>query len=288
MDGSTCRSCTARDIAAVRKLDQQGQRIVLMELQGSLFFGTAEQLAERMQDLPSPVSFVILDLHWVRQVDNSGAQMLADISALLSRRDCRLYLCALKPEVRLRWSRRLAQSGCKLFADRDEALSAAEDALLGSSGLKFQSRLRLEETVLARGLSPREITFLQAFLVEGSLQTSGYLFRLGDAGASLLVASDRNVEIMLPLADGRRRRIASVAPGVAFGEMAVLDAQARSADAWVDGPVHYWALSRSGLEALGAAHPAIAFRLLANLGLELSGRLRATTRELRLANQQDD
>jgi CRP-like cAMP-binding protein/anti-anti-sigma regulatory factor len=288
MDGSACRSCTARDIAAVRRLDAEGERIVLMELQGSLFFGTAEQLAERVQQLPAQVRFLILDLHWLRQVDNSGAQMLADISAMLARRGCRLYLCSMKGEVQERWSRRLADSNCRLFADRDQAMSAAEDALLGSAGVSPRPDLKLQDTVLARGLSPRETAFLQAYLSEGALQEAGYLFRLGDAGACLMVASNRSVEILLPVDDGRRRRIASVAPGVAFGEMAVLDAQPRSADAWVDGPVHYWALSRAGLEALGAAHPSIAFRLLANLGLELSARLRATTRELRIANQQDD
>lgn len=288
LDGLACRSCTARDIHATRSLEQQAECIVLMELQGSLFFGTAEQLAERMQALSAGVRFVILDFEWLRQVDNSGAQMLAEMSAMLAKQDCRLFLSAFKGDVRERLPRRLAACGnCRIFSDRDQALSAAEDSLLGSAGVRAPDCLLLEETVLARGLSVREVAFLEAFLMPGHRERAGYLFRLGEEGASLMVAANRSVEILLPLPDGRQRRIASVAPGVAFGEMAVLDARPRSADAWVDGPVDYWALSRAGLEALGAAHPAIAFRLLANLGLELSGRLRATTRELRMANQQE-
>lgn len=288
MDAGSCRSCTARDIRALRSLDQQSACIQLMELQGSLFFGTAEQLAERMQQLPPRAKFVILDFEWLRQVDNSGAQMLAELSLMLDKQGRRLFLCALKGEVKERLPQRLAEiRNCRIFSDRDQALSAAEDSLLGHSGVLNKVNLRLEDTVLARGLSSREITFLQSYLSAGHRDRAGYLFRLGEQGDSLLVAVNRSVEILLPLPDGRQRRIASVAPGVAFGEMAVLDAQPRSADAWVDGPVDYWALSRSGLEALGAAHPSIAFRLLANLGLELSGRLRATTRELRMANQQE-
>ena len=286
IDGRTCRSCTVRSSAADRSLFEQGERLLLLELQGVLFFGTAEQLAARLQSLPPRVQYVVLELEHLSYVDSSGAHLLSEMALMLLAQGRSLLLCGARPALQgILRSRLPMTAGLSWHADRDQALLTVETILLEEAGCKAQpARLTLAQTVLARGLSARETDFLSAFVKHGKLERAGILFRCGDEGDSLLVSADRHVDIVLSLPDGRRRRICSVAPGVPFGEMALLEQQCRSADAQVDGPVHYWELTRQGLLALGAAHPSIAFRVLTNLGIELSARLRSTTRELRLAH----
>jgi sulfate permease, SulP family len=64
-------------------------------------------------------------------------------------------------------------------------------------------------------------------------------------------------------------RLATFATGTMFGELALLDAGARSAT-----------LTTSDFAAMAAKFPGVAVRLLAAVGRELSGRLRTANRTI--------
>jgi CRP-like cAMP-binding protein len=61
----------------------------------------------------------------------------------------------------------------------------------------------------------------------------------------------------------------------------MLDGSKRSATAIAAEDAVVYSLSRATLDALAASHPALANKLLLNLGRHLSGRLRQTTDALR-------
>ena len=65
-----------------------------------------------------------------------------------------------------------------------------------------------------------------------------------------------------------------------FGEVALLDQEARSATVEADEDLVCYVLTRSSFEKLTADHSAIAIKLLTNLGRELSGRLRRANRTI--------
>ncbi len=73
----------------------------------------------------------------------------------------------------------------------------------------------------------------------------------------------------------------SYAPGVAFGEIGLLEGRARSADAIAEDDALVLELSRAHYERLAAEHPALHAKLLRNLGTLLASRVRALTDELR-------
>jgi len=64
------------------------------------------------------------------------------------------------------------------------------------------------------------------------------------------------------------------APGTAFGELAILDRGKRSASVIAEEDLVCYVLSEEAFTALSAEAPGAAIKLLANLGRELSGRLR--------------
>jgi glutaminase len=84
-----------------------------------------------------------------------------------------------------------------------------------------------------------------------------------------------SVCIRLP-EQGRDARIATLGPGVTFGEMAILSGEgnARSADVRADVPIACYRLAVDRWEALGRNYPDIALVLFRNLARELSDRLR--------------
>ena len=83
------------------------------------------------------------------------------------------------------------------------------------------------------------------------------------------------------LAEGRR--LVSYAPGVVFGEMALLAGMARSADAIAEADAIVLELPRQQYDRLMAEHPALLGKLLLNISLLLASRVRALSDELRAA-----
>jgi glutaminase len=79
----------------------------------------------------------------------------------------------------------------------------------------------------------------------------------------------------------RRQRLSTISPGLAFGELALLDGGTRSADVIADEPTRCYVLPIAELQALGKNHPAIENKLIFNIARELSSRLRQADEEIR-------
>ena len=71
------------------------------------------------------------------------------------------------------------------------------------------------------------------------------------------------------------------APGTVFGELAILDAGPRSATVTADTELVCYGFNEGDFATLSARAPAVAIKLLAALGRELSGRLRRANRTIR-------
>ena len=80
------------------------------------------------------------------------------------------------------------------------------------------------------------------------------VFQAGDAADAMYFVLAGSVSVRVPLASGRSRRLSTLGAGVAFGEMAILDNQPRSADIVADG---HGALARLSVgRPAGACHRA--------------------------------
>jgi glutaminase len=88
------------------------------------------------------------------------------------------------------------------------------------------------------------------------------------------------VSVVLPVASGQRKRLATFSAGMAFGEMAVIDRAPRSAMIVADTAVSCEELSVADFEALGTTHPRIKIKLLENISLDLCRKLRKANRQL--------
>ena len=81
------RSRKARGQEQAALLEKLGAEVLVLELQGVLFFGSAETLSEDIERLAaSGTRTVILDLRRVTEVDATGARILLEIRLSLARR----------------------------------------------------------------------------------------------------------------------------------------------------------------------------------------------------------
>jgi SulP family sulfate permease len=282
--GAQRRSLRIRGPEALQTLQREGGRIAVLELQGALFFGTADALRTRLQALAETVDSVILDLHQVGEIDATGARILLETGEDWAQRGKQLVAAEwLDDDPRRRTVMAMATPGSRpglLFAaDTDLALEAAEDRLLARPGTAATSerRLTLGETLLGRGLGSAELALLAARMAQLQVPRGEVLFRVGDPGDAVYVSLAGTIGLRLP---GSHRRLASFAPGVCLGEMAVLDRRQRSAEAVAESDLTVLRLSADAFDAIRAEQPALAALLLHNISLHLTDRVRALTTEL--------
>ena len=81
-------------------LERAGAAILVMELQGALFFGTGETLANAIDAaVGQGTNWVILDLRRLTEVDSTGAHVLVELKADLALRNVKLWLAAADKTV---------------------------------------------------------------------------------------------------------------------------------------------------------------------------------------------
>jgi CRP-like cAMP-binding protein len=122
-----------------------------------------------------------------------------------------------------------------------------------------------------------------------SLQTynKGQLvFNEGDDGRDLYLLTKGSMSVKIHLPErNHHKRIYTYTSGVVFGEIAFLDGSSRSAAVWAHEDSEVLCLPFSQFETLRAEHPQIATKLITNLSLELSRRLRRTSNQVRLLEE---
>ena len=82
---------------------------------------------------------------------------------------------------------------------------------------------------LFRDMSALEVNAVSAFLEPRLYPKGGVIFREGESGKELFLVHEGRVGSYVTQSDGTRREIYEFAPGVLFGEMAIIEEEPRSA-----------------------------------------------------------
>jgi sulfate permease, SulP family len=275
----------SRDSRESKALEGHGDSILVMELQGALFFGTGERLVDEIEAaIRSETHSLILDLRRVSEIDSTGARTILDVQTNLTRKGGQLGLVLSKHGDVMP---RLEDLGVleyvpadHIFEDVDRAIEWAEDSLL--HGVLDEppptEELPLAKVGILQNFDANEIAALQQRLIRVAHPKGGTIFHQGDSSTDLFIVTKGTASAYIHQPVGRDIRLVTFAPGTVFGELAILDAGPRSASIIADDDFVSFALSRDQFAALSAEAPALAIKLLANLGRELSSRLRRADR----------
>ena len=123
---------------------------------------------------------------------------------------------------------------------------------------------------------------LSAYLEPMSLPDAAEIFAEGTIGDGLYFVLSGRVRVTKRLSAGGQKDLASLGAGDCFGEMALLDAVARSAGAYASGPAELLRLKRDDLKSWLSVDPNLAMQFFAELVQVQSRRLRRTSAELTL------
>jgi len=270
-------------------LTEHGSKIAVLELEGPVFFGTAENLALRLDDFVlGEVSYVLLDLKRVNEIDSTGARIILATHDKMLKRGKYLLISGLETHplmvAMLKDMGIISALGAgKLFPDADAGIEWAEEHLILSvlGDRELEGEFPFTHFDVLAGMAPAELATMKALLDRRIYPRGEVVFREGDEGRELFMIAkgSASVRIRLP-GDNRNVRLVTFAPGTVFGELALLDQEARSATVEADEDLVCYTLSHVRFAGLAMEHPAIAIKLLANLGRELSARLRRANRTI--------
>lgn len=278
-------------------LEQKGDQAVVFELQGSLFFGTTQQLYALLDPELKTRQFVLLDLKRVQSVDVTAAHMLCVVRDGLAERGAQLLLSNVHDQLPNGRNLRavLEQSGVtensdavRLFEELDGAVEWIEDRLLGedeSAPPAPEMPLELHEMEMFRQRKDETLADLAAGMTSRSYAAGETIYSRGEPGDAIYLIRRGSVKIFMPLGAGRTRHIATFGRGDFFGGLAFLDGRPRGNDAIAASDTEFYVLSQETFEKLADEHKKLAITLLHALSRSLALRLRHADREIAMLQE---
>lgn len=273
-------------------LEKRGDHTAIFVLQGSLFFGTTDQLYTTVEPELKTRTYIILDMRRVQSVDVTAVHMLEQIADMLAERGAYLIFSHFPENVPSGQDMRQyfdevglvkSQRHIQTFSELDEALEWVEERLIEEEHLEHmpEKPLELREIDVFLGRKESTLAALESCMDKRSYKAGEKIFAQGDAGAEMFLIRRGAVRIVLPLNEKQGRHLATFGRGDFFGEMAFLDPAPRSAVALALTDTDLFVLSRTRFDTLAEEHKKLAIGLVLNMARVLSTRLRYANAELR-------
>jgi SulP family sulfate permease len=271
-----------RSVADMETLRRTGARRVVLELQGVLFFGNADDLSRIVSDLMADRDMILFDLRGISDIDVSGATILGDVVARSRKRGKTVVFCNV-PAARPDLATAIAQANA-VEADLDRALEWMEEAALraAADARPASQAIPLAALDLFKDLDAAELAIVRGLLVARDFPAGAVMCGEGESADRMWILTKGSVSVRLQAATANDRRIAGVGAGTTVGEMALFEGgRKRAATVVCDEDVSSYELDLTAFETIVLEHPQIARKLFTYFARVLVGRVRMLHQDLR-------
>ncbi len=245
LSGKTTQSNVDRDAGAQKFLRDQGDQLLILRLQGYIFFGTANNVLDlvkqRMKSshLP-PLHYLMMDFSQVSGLDSSALNSFEKMKMLAHTKGITLVFSNLKPEVRSQFELgnvfdKEKNSEIEIFSDLDHGLEWIENSLLSQADAsvldQFANKSNTEflEAVLnmagtteeQKEYNPWIAARLMRYLRHEVFEKNEYLIRQKNPTVGIYILESGEVTAQLEEKDGRIIRLRKMRAGTVIGEMSV-------------------------------------------------------------------
>jgi glutaminase len=244
----------------------------VIELVGTLTFSNVDYVSRQLAAKPRP-HFIIFDLRRVAAMTRAGTRLLAECFGELAEFGITAILSGIKrssPEWKVVGEWREGASNLRDFHLLDDAIEWAEDQVVYRHGgvIDAVEMTELSEQPLLAGLTAEELGRLAAMGTVRTYQAGQRIIAAAEPATSLFFLRSGVVHVRLP----GGIRLATLAAGMAFGEMALLETR-RSADVFADRSVTALEVPLADFQHFRDAHPRTAEQVMRNLAQLLADRL---------------
>ncbi len=282
----------------MRIIEEKGNQAVIFELQGSLFFGTTQQLYSELEPELGKRNYIILDLRRVQSVDVTAAHLLGNVREALQERGAMLLLSGVREKLPNGRNLRefLEQTGVvstdddnvvRIFPDLDAAVAWVEERILGERDKSSADEMpiELQQMDLFSAHKDETLKDLEARLEIRAYKAGETIYALGSPGDAIYWIRRGTVRIFAPLGAGQTRHVASFGRGDFFGGLAFLDNRPRGNDAVALTDTEIYVLAREPFNLLAEEHKKLAFNLMKAIARTLAVRLRYADAELAIRQE---
>ncbi len=287
--GNQVYSKKSRVLAERAILNEKGKQTIIVELQGQLFFGTADQLLSEIEPNLSDSRYVLLDMRRVQSVDYTAANRIKQILGRI--KEQKGYLIFTSVPMSLPSGQNVKEylqnlglsqtENLKFFDNLDFALEWVEDEILLEAQVVDDDRvLLLKEIELFANFSDKALMTFASCLVEKSYKKTETIFKMNEESDEIYFVKKGNVKIVLSLPAGGSHHLATISKGDFFGDLAFLDRRKRSADAFAGDEVVLYELSRKKFDEVSQQFPEISGKFFEKLAFVIANRLRLANIEL--------
>ncbi len=293
VDGGEMFSRIVRHEQELEILVRNGHKTVIVELQGSLFFGTANQLYQALEPEIGPRTYVILNMRRVQSMDLTATHVLEQIKERLDTAGAYLIFTEIPRGLPsgLKMKRYLREVGlvresekALAFRQLDEALEWIEARVLSDEAFvadDSEPPLELAALEILLGWKADTLTAIAPIIESRHYPAGKKVLKLGAQDDELLFIRSGTVRVVLPLRKKDDWHIGTFGRGDFIGEMGFLDHERRSAEAIAITDVECYALSRKRFGKLADAHGQAAAYIFEGIASVLAMRIRFMNKELR-------
>ncbi len=289
LSGAEVRSNFERCTYHQRVLTKLGQSIHIFELQGFIFFGTANALLEQIQvrvkdEAQSPSRYIILDFRRVTGLDSSAALSFIKGRQMTETRGITLVLTniseSIQNQFKLEGMFENTSNVC-VFEDLDHGLEWCEEQLLEIERVTtLHTPVTLSAQLADSGFERANTKRLMNYLERVTFAQGETLIRQGDEADRLYFIEMGIVSVYLDLANQKRVRLQTLGLGTAVGEAGLYLGTTCATSVIAELPVTAYRLTRSALSEMKQKEPELAATFHEFSARLLSERLTSITRTL--------
>ncbi|MCB1865197.1 MAG: glutaminase A [Chromatiales bacterium] len=263
-------------------LTEHAHRITYIALHGHLAVDGVEYVIRKMRELAPDRHSYILDMHQVAGLSEAAGRLLNQARQLFVAEGIAVVLSRVHGRAAIldSLSRTTAKGdrGFLNFEDNDIAVEWCENRLYCEVPQPPETVVSIAHSPLLDGLPESLTAQLDAATRTERYQAGDWILVTGQAGdGRVFFVESGHVSVLVPLADGAHQRVASLGPGMNFGEMALLGQDRRSASVHADTDVVCRILDAADLNRLAENTPELKIRLLENLACDMANTLRRAT-----------
>ncbi|MDP6652681.1 MAG: cyclic nucleotide-binding domain-containing protein, partial [Gammaproteobacteria bacterium] len=281
-----------RDLETRELLNKEGNRVLILVLQGFIFFGTADKLISairaRITDREDGhFDFLVLDFHHLSQLDTSAIVSFSKLAQLSDRIGFHIVISgadekSMKQLVKHRFFTFGEQVWERNYKDQLEtAVDWCERRILTDMNRDHEdSNLELTDVLRRIAYEEADVKLLADYFVVENRTEGEYLFKEGDKGESLYFVGSGTVVVVLKIPNQQEQILRKYKAGAVLGEMAIYTGENRTASVRIEDDAILFRLDKDKLEGMSRRFPGSTAALNTYIVRVLAERLRRANRNL--------
>jgi SulP family sulfate permease len=260
---TTYQSRLTRSRQQRQVLEQAGEQVLILELQGFIFFGTADNLLKRIKQRiddsqqPAP-RYVQLDFRRVTGLDSTALLSFSRMQQLAKSRGIAILYAGASPQVQRQLAQGAAaevQEEVRFVSSAEQGVEWCENQILREAGIDVEERPPSLSEQLAEILPETEsLAEMLSYFEEMEVEAGYHLIRQGEPAHDLFFIEEGQATVVLNVEEGAPVRLETMGGGV-VGEIGFYLDYERTASVVTDVPSRIYRLSRARMRQMEEESP---------------------------------